>query len=257
MTLLIGIRCKDGVVVAADSAVTFGTLGGNTIEQKTQKIEIIGGALILAGTGAVGLAQRFSAQLEGLHATKAYSGKTPVEAAKQMCTAGVSDFSATSAKTGTFGALVAFRTRKELCLCEFDVRDFQPELKDDRIWYASMGCGQSLADPFLALIRRVFWKEGMPSLADGIFAATWALQHAIEVNTGGVNGPIHIATLTWDGDPAKPDTKAIARCLTVDEIAQHCESVDAAEKHLAGYRQAMHAGEAADVPKPQADLPGG
>ena len=38
MTVIMGVLCKDGVVVGADSAVTFGGGGVYTIRQATEKV---------------------------------------------------------------------------------------------------------------------------------------------------------------------------------------------------------------------------
>ncbi len=180
-----------------------------------------------------------------------YKGRSAVEAAKMMCAGGINDFASTKAPAREYGALVAFATRKELHLCEFGIADMQPELKTEHLWYASMGSGQAIADPFLALMRKVFWKNEMPNLAAGIFASVWTLKHTIDVNPGGVNGPIHIATLTWQD--ANTKEKAVASFLDEDQIAQHLESVASAERHLAGFRNVIGgaAVEAApDVPVP-------
>ena len=53
-----------------------------------------------------------------------------------------------------------------------------------------------IADPFLALIKRVIWANEMPSLSVGIFSVAWTLKHAIETNAGGVAGQPRIYTLT-------------------------------------------------------------
>ena len=64
MTILIGVLCKDGVVVGTDSSATFVAGGFGTIEQPTKKIDIIDEKIIVAGTGQVGLGQRFSYQIK-------------------------------------------------------------------------------------------------------------------------------------------------------------------------------------------------
>ena len=58
MTVIIGALCVDGVVVGADSAVTFGNRHFNSIRQKTRKISIVADRLIIAGSGYVGHNQR-------------------------------------------------------------------------------------------------------------------------------------------------------------------------------------------------------
>lgn len=248
MTVLVGIRCQDGVVIGSDSSATFGHVGGVTIEQPTRKIEVIDDGLICAGTGQMGLGQRFCAQLATMHrasGANTYKGRAGVEVGKQMAAAALQDFASTNAPRGQYGALVAFRTGKELHLCEFASADMQPELKTNDLWYASMGSGQAIADPFLALMRKVFWTNGMPTLADGIFASVWTLQHTIDINPGGVNGPIRLATLTWkDGQVGGTQ---LARFLSPEEIGQHLESVASAEKHLASFRNAI-GGDVADAP---------
>jgi len=47
----------------------------------------------------------------------------------------------------------------------------QPECKTTDCWYASMGSGQSLADPYLALMRRSVWQDGQPNIEEATFAA--------------------------------------------------------------------------------------
>jgi len=119
VTVLVGIRCKDGVVIGSDSSATFGGLGASTIEQPTRKIDLIDDAMILAGTGQMGLGQRFCAQLATLHRAQGagtYKGRPAVEVGKMMAVAGINDFASTQAPQRQYGALVAFRTGKELHL---------------------------------------------------------------------------------------------------------------------------------------------
>jgi hypothetical protein len=59
--------------------------------------------------------------------------------------------------------------------------------------------------------------------------------HVIELNPGGINGPPQVATLTLNpkGDPE-------ARILSDDELEEHKNNVEGAEKHLAQYRQILN-----------------
>ena len=204
--------------------------------------------MIVAGTGQMGLGQRFCHQLGQGYQQKKFSNNGCIDIGKAMSKLAIEDFAHTHANKGQYGALVAFAAKHELHLCEFAVDDFQPEIKTEHIWYASMGSGQAIADPFLGLMRKVFWKNGMPTLTDGVFAAIWTLQHTIDVNPGGVNGPIHMATLRSEGG------KAVASYLTEEEIGQHLENVRGAEKHLEGYSDVLQGTKGAppDVPLPAA-----
>lgn len=58
MTLIVGILCKDGVVMASDSAASFGANGMMTIgQQETRKIVRINDHILFTSTGAVGISQ--------------------------------------------------------------------------------------------------------------------------------------------------------------------------------------------------------
>ena len=229
MTALVGIICADGIVVGSDSSATF-TQGQRvpTIEQKVRKVEIISGQVILAGTGSIGLGQRFSELVRDYWQDGKGRGKSHIEVAKDLSRAGIEDFGSTHVSKGLYGALLAFPSAKGgPKLCEFALADFQPEFKDTKMWFVSMGSGQQITDPFLGFMRRVFWGDSPPSLVDGIFAVTWTLNHVIELNPGGINGPPQIAVLD-----AKRGT---ATLLGDAEIQEHINSAQGAEAHLKEY----------------------
>lgn len=245
MTVLVGIKCRDGIIIGTDSSATFGDGQLRTIEQKTKKIEILHNKIIVAGTGQIGLGQRFCNTVDLGFSNNLFKNKNGIQMATHMTKLTVEDFASTKVNQGQFGALVAFPADHDIHLCEFSVTDFQPELKTTGLWYASMGSGQMIADPFLGLMRSVFWSEGMPSLQDGIFIATWAIQHAIDVNAGGVNGPIQMAELT------DKNSTASARMLTADELTEHQENVSGAIDHLRSYKDKLAgklAGSIPDIP---------
>jgi len=194
MTVLVGVFCKDGVVVGADSAATFAAGQVRTIERRPRKIEIVLEKVIVASTGQVGLGQRFGAVVQ-----KGWSDNkfklSPIDVGKYLSASAIADFASTGAPR-QLGALVAFPCEQKLCLCEFDPEHFQPEVKNDRLWYVSMGSGQAIADPFLGFIREVMWHDGLPTNQEAVFAVTWTISQAIKLNPGGINGPIQVAVLS-------------------------------------------------------------
>jgi hypothetical protein len=195
MTAIVGVLCRDGVVIGSDSSVTFGPGPQfRTMEQPIEKLDVIGGGVIIAGTGEVGLGQRFSAIVRRAWEGKKFTGE-PIELGKLLTREFLIDMEFTGLKPGQYGALLAFPIGHSFHLCEFQLKDFQPEFKNKRLWYASMGSGQPITDPFLALMREIFWQEGLPTLQEGVFAVTWTLEHAILINPGGINGPVRIAVL--------------------------------------------------------------
>ena len=76
-----------------------------------------------------------------------------------------------------------------------------------------------ITDPFLALLRKVYWPDAAPSVQGGIFMAMWALQHACEVNPGGINLPVKIAVL------GRCEGKLRARMLDEAQFAEHLNMV--------------------------------
>lgn len=240
MTAIVGILCKDGAVIGTDSSATFSTGRANTIEQPTQKLQVIGDRVVFSGTGSVGLDQRFSAVVKRAVAENILNNPSHVEVAKALSRMMIEDMRQTYLQPGQYGCLLAFPHGGKTRLCEFQQADFQPEFKDDRIWYASMGGTQAITDPFLALMREVFWSDGQPNIDEGVFAAVWALDHAISVNAGGVNAPIRIAVLE-----RRSDNALMGRILGGEELAQHEQNVTAAKHHLRDFRR-KHQSIAAD-----------
>ena len=252
MTVLIGVLCENGVVIGADSSATsyfpMGSSGQvRTIEQYYEKIEIIDDQVILAGTGSMGLGQRFYEVVKNSWRGGEFKKlNSAVDYGKRLSVLGINDFQETGLKVGNYGALAAFPTKGTPTLCELSLSDFQPELKTNRLWYVAMGGGQPIADPFLGFIREIFWEEGAPSRQEGVFAVTWVLEHVIDLKPGGVKGPPHIATLF-------PNSKGIheARLLSPEEISEHQQSVADAKEHLRGFRENISGkSEAQDIPKP-------
>jgi hypothetical protein len=200
-----------------------------TIEQAVQKLFVIEGRYLVAGTGEVGLAQRFNAIVAKAHSDNIFCKGSHIDAGKELCLRTRQDFGSTGVQPGVFGGLVAYLFHKEVHLCEFALKDLQPEWKEGKMWFTSMGSGQMITDPFLGLLRKVFFKDTVPNLREGIFVAMWALQHAIELNPGGINGPAQIGTLTVGG----------AKIWQDEELQEHIENVKGAENHLSLYKEKL------------------
>lgn len=247
MTVLVGIACDGGVVVGADSSATFAAGHARTIEQTTKKLTIVDDQMIIATTGAAGLGQRFVAVVEQLRKEKKLMG-TPIEIGKAISHAAIADFTCTmphinhalaNSQLG-FGGLVAFVHKKRAHLVEFDATTLQPELKDDRMWYVSMGSGQLIADPFLGMMRRCFFQHGPPDVPTGRFVVSWTLQHTCDVNPGGVKEPFNVAVLET--------ATSKARELSEQELLEHVEMIQQAYGHLAAFPDAVFSEESPPIP---------
>jgi 20S proteasome alpha/beta subunit len=248
MTAIVGVLCRDGLVIGTDSSTTFGSgVGPPIMEQPTEKLQIYSSSIIVAGTGQVGLGQRFGRIIEVAYQDNIFrSGQHHTAVGTELCRRAIADFSSTHVKQGSYGALVGFPLGDKVCLCEFPISDFQPEFKTETMWYCSMGSGQPLTDPFLALIREVFWRSGLPKIQDAIFAVTWALDHAIQINPGGINGPVRIAVLE------KKSGKFGARILDAADLDEHRQNIGQAKERLRSFpaSQSADAPGTPEVPKP-------
>jgi hypothetical protein len=249
VTSIVGVLCQDGAVIGTDSATTLGGRA-RTIEQRTEKLDIVGdGEIILAGAGLLGLRQRFRDIVEEASRLGLLKKSRPMELVKWLSATALKDFASTHAPQGFFGAMLAFPSQNSPFICMFDPEYFQPEFIEERLWYDSMGSAKPITDPFLALMRKAFWTSGPPLIYDAIFAVTWALEHAIEVNPGGVNEPIRIAVLEKHQDRLK------ARHLSNGELLEHKQNVSAAYDALRKFRVRQAAVTAADLPEvPKMDL---
>jgi len=178
---------------------------------------------------------------------KDFSNKKALDIGRLLAHHATADFAHTKAHQNTYGALVAFPSTDGPSLCEFGVADFQPELKElENIWFASMGSAEHITDSIILLLRDIFWTEKPPTVEQGAFLAVAALEHAIRINPGGVNGPIQVAVLE-----ARKPGQFHSRELTDAEIGEHANIVGEAYKHFSAYSEKWKtAGKAALLPNP-------
>lgn len=244
MTVLIGVRCSDGVVIGADSAATSAVGNIHLLKLASDKIVIVGNRVIVAGTGQIGLGQRFAEQVKLAHDNRLFQS-TPVEVAKQLSAMGRNDFAQTGASMGAYGVLVAAPADGVGQLIEFATADFQPELKTGKIHFVAMCSGQMLAEPFMSFVDRTFWKSKAPDVKTALFGVHWALAHTIKCAPGGVGDPICLATLI------NGKNGWLAELVSDEVLQEQSEHMAAIEDRIAGYRDEMLGlVEAVAVPKP-------
>lgn len=234
MTILIGILCKDGVVIGSDSAATsVASDGYPTVEQQTKKIEILNN-VIATSTGSAGLGQRFYQVVTDYWVQNNIENESISTISVDLSRNTINNFKSSYIECNGFGALLAYFHQGKFQLCEFDQNSFQPEYKFEHSWFVAMGSGQFLADPFLGFLRRIFWEKSMPDLQEGIFAAQFTLQHTIALNPGGINGPTQIAILKNDNNG-----QIIPSFLSDDELREHQDNIDSLEAHIRNYKSKM------------------
>ena len=234
MTIVVGVRCTDGVVIGSDGSATFAIGNFRTIEQPTRKkIHLIDDRLLIAASGNVGHFQRLVNAVDRNWQADLFDAMTPIEAGKWCSTIANREFSGSPpppAQNVNLPTLMAFAAGGSPVLCELERDLFQPEIKEpDSIWHVSIGSGQPITDPFFGFLRSTLLQGATPNLHTGIFVACWALLHACEVNPGGINEPIRLAVL----EPHEGDFRA--RFLPDEELEEHRTLVRAANNHIAEF----------------------
>jgi len=259
MTLIIGIKCSDGIVVAADGAATLGYLGQKTALQPFKKLSILHNKIIVGVSGPVGLSQRIAGEIGSMWENNELSGKQPYEGMTivsekirkhikpelEMAAIARKAIGNIGLQDALSATLVALPLLGQATLLSFDQQGAPEEMRNE-LPFASIGVVQTIADPFLGFIRRIFWKDTPPTVSDGIFAAVWTLEHAILLNPGGVAKPIQVTALI-----EQQKKGLIAKEYTDLELQEHYEAIEAAEKRLATFREELQSGgEVKEIPKP-------
>jgi hypothetical protein len=244
VTLIVGIKCAEGIVVGADGGASMGDIAGMTAMQPTKKLKIIDGRAILGVSGPVGLYQRIEGSMSKnprqLFNHSANDIKTTLRAAVwndillpefEAAKATIQLLGAQAAQSSCLSATILAHPAQngaEICLTSFN-HQFSPESATDNLPFVTVGSGSRLADPFLAFIRRIFWPDRPPTVAEGEFAVWWTLDHAIKTATGGLAEPKQIMVLERRGGAVT------ATELSSDQCREHGEVAGRAEIHLRGF----------------------
>jgi len=243
VTLIVGILCSDGVVMASDSAATLGTGVTPTIgQQRVKKIINLSNAILYGSTGAVGMSQLIWDTI-----SKAWNRpNSPLRIAQddgtlmrhlgEQIASTVNIYLQTGALTRQLGfdgsaslckSLVAIPVQKIPTLFTFDFGG-QPEKATPELPFVAIGSGQPIADPFLAFLQRLLWRNRVPTLAEGRLAAVWTITHVTQTNPGGVGGDVQLWMLRKAPDGQQP----VPVELRKPEIEEHLVQIQAAESAM-------------------------
>jgi len=249
MTVVVAFLCSDGVVVAADSMLTpfVGNMGVG--HHKGKKVDVLTGTQVFSFAGDLGQASRFKIVADASHAqitAAAHPIHYPLNITQQL----IAQFQV----TGILGAInlstiLAYPHAGKFQCCVFESL-LQPRLLDHHHYYVALGSGKLGADPFLRFLVDTFCENGPPTVREAVFLATWAVQHVIDTNAGGVDGPIRIAVLEKDGAG-----NFVGRELQDTEIDTQQEVVTSAKAALKEWKNGIYSGRAAEGVPPPPSLP--
>ena len=256
MTLLVGVLCSNGAVIAADRQAMHGAMGQMTVGQAVTKVRIIGSHTLFASSGHGGLGQQLSAIVEGKglqFSAVSYAQSIAdlqnhfrVLVNRALQTAGLAApliGTPAALPDAWCGNLLAAPFRDGLKLVEITPQ-VAVEHMTEEIPFISMGSGKGSADFFLGFQRKIYWPTSLPTVREGALAAYWTVKHAIDMKISGVGFDVDVCVV----EPK--DQTFIARKLDDTELTEHTDFIEAAEDALRGVRDQMTSANAAAVEAP-------
>jgi len=258
VTLIVGILCRDGVVMASDSAATYASVGRPTIgQQAVKKIQRLNDHVLFASSGAVGMGQMICDRINTLWTNKQLGGDKTQDGVMAVLAGNVGQVVAPFLQSGRVQQQITGDASASICtsmlalpiknvatLMTFDVNG-APERATKETPFVALGSGQAIADPFLALIRRLLWETAEPTVAEGRLAAVWAIDHVSRTHPGGVGGNVQLATLS--SEQGKMPTVQV-----IEDPSEHLKQVSEAETALVNHLRGGKAPGAEEVAVPKA-----
>lgn len=249
MTVVVGIYCEDGIVIAGDSALTINQVIEQTYPKKLACLEP---NLIIGFAGDLGFAQRYrqvvtnfwnNSTIQNLETYETY------QVINEFCRNGINEFLHTHKSDAPVNIptlfLIGFVHKGKHNLVVYPGGDFQPMVLNHNLPFFSIGSGHFITNTFLGFAKQVFWQGNIvPSLSRGIFSAVMALNLAIDINAGGINKPLHVAVIQ------KCHDVYICKKLSDGEISYHQENCNEALKYFSSYEHIFdNVNGAADIPQ--------
>lgn len=249
MTIVVGIRCADGIVIAADQQATRGSAVQPTIGSPVIKItEIKEGKALFAFSGWTGLGQQIGAAIEAaIVLNKAYMTQ-----ARGLSNAACGAIHPAFERYHKAKDIIPGAASEAICGCLLaagfsdghHLLEITPQgnfdLADPMKW-ACVGSGIANADSFLSFIWGVFWQERDPTLSEAVITAYWAVSNAIESKAPLVGFEVDVFTLSPNEAGA-----FVTRKLTREELAESNVFIERAKASMRAFRDEQ-------IPTPQTE----
>ena len=216
MSLIVGIRCTDSLVLAASGSGTMPSEDGlPPARQWSKKLRVVAGQAVLGVTGHEGLAQEMALSLErslaeldehetaddALRVRVRDAMAAPVQrtVAIHRTLQGLPGFGITSNEYVISQSLLAIPFGDALRLFLLDPECSVTEVTDE-LTCATIGSAKDVADPFLAFLRKVLWEDRLPDVALGELSAYWTMLHVAETSPGALTFPVQLVVMRRAAD---------------------------------------------------------
>jgi 20S proteasome alpha/beta subunit len=251
MTLLVGIYCADGIVIAADQQATLGTASRPTVGSPVTKISPIkNNAALYAFSGFTGLGQQIGADLERtIDPTRNYFDQVgQIQTAVCATVTGFVQRGQILAQTGLYPDGRAEALCHSLVGAQFPdgVKLFEitPTVSCDIVnasQWTSIGTGKQNADPIVAFLWDVYWRDRNPRLPEAIVTAYWAVSATIESKAPNVGFDIDVFVLEPTAGGAM-----LARQIAREELTEDADFIERVKDAMRSFRDAI-------IPTPQTE----
>lgn len=256
MTILVGVLCGDGAVIASDQQATHGVFGQTTVGLPITKIHILNEETLFALSGPNGLSQQFCNVISADH--KNYRNKpyqTAIPTIQKKLREVLDPAFETAKKASTVvgnvvqheimsGSILATRFSDGIKLIDISFQANFEYLTED-LPFICHGSGKNNADPLIGYLWSIFFKETKPNLNEAVLMAYWTVQATIALRTDGVGYDTDVCVLSPHGD-----RKLVARKVSAEELVETREFIQEAESALAGIRGRMR-GDTAQAAPPE------
>jgi 20S proteasome alpha/beta subunit len=250
MTLLIGICCDEGIVLAADQQASRAPAGGSpTVGSPITKItEIKERKAVFGFSGYTGLGHQLCAAIEAaLDLSQTQMQAVPV---LQQTVRGVILPAMQVANIAR--SIIPNAQMEAICGCFLAARfadglqlfEVSPQGAFDPIRamkWACIGSGQPNADPFMSFLWNVFWADRSPNLQEAIVTAYWATKTTIESRAPGVGYDVDVFVLS------ETDGTFGTRQLSKAELDESEDFIQRAKSAMQSFRDQI-------IPTPQTEV---
>jgi 20S proteasome alpha/beta subunit len=254
MTVIVGVLCDGGVAIAADRQVTANAFVPLNQPQTLQtsvasiiKISSIEKDVLLGVSGIPPIGDEYEQTIKD-HYSRFSTGlyENATRKLKDEIRTIINEHIKTAALlVQVIGQAHAYSQAVCECLLAANFRDgikliqilqhgafdvAKPEMPIKVI-----GSGQFHADPFMVFLKNTFWPTGLPTVQQGVLAACWAVDYAIEVGAPHVGRDIDAFTLA-------PNGKGRVRAEKVmdDQIKNHRQFIAAGRESLRELARVHH-----------------
>lgn len=241
MTIIVAVKCSDGVVIAADGmAVASVEWQGHILptgRYRNRKIRLLPGPQIGAFvTDSLGAVEHFCAVAVQV-ADDIPTAADPMDHAAAVTKALLQRLLATGAATVTGGGLVV-QPQMEAVLafphggepqCFIFNRLCQPSPVPPQCFMIALGAGKLFADPFMSYLLEAFGGDP-PDVRLGTMLAVWTIEYAARASQATFGGPISVAVME-----RAAGSICTVRELGTDEVDEQRDRMRGAASALRGW----------------------